>query len=102
MVAAETRQQAEAAAKAIRVSYEPLPAIADLDAALAEDAPVLHPELFPTNVCHELHMRSGDAAQGDDAVRLKCGHSFRACQCRRKVGIGCYLEEAGMLDAHLV
>lgn len=64
VVAAETRQQAEAAAKAIRVSYEPLPAIADLDAALAEDAPVLHPELFPTNVCHELHMRSGDAAQG--------------------------------------
>ncbi|HXP93286.1 MAG TPA: xanthine dehydrogenase family protein molybdopterin-binding subunit [Candidatus Binatia bacterium] len=43
-VAAETREAAEEAARAIRVVYEPLPAILDVDAALEAGAPVLHPE----------------------------------------------------------
>lgn len=48
-VAAETVEQARAACAAIRVDYEILPAAYDLDAALAEDAPVLHerPNLPP-------------------------------------------------------
>ena len=43
-VAADTREAAEAAARAIAVTYEELPAVFDLQAALADDAPVLHPE----------------------------------------------------------
>ena len=43
-VAAETRESAEAAARAIQVAYEPLPAVLDARAALLPDAPVLHPE----------------------------------------------------------
>jgi CO/xanthine dehydrogenase Mo-binding subunit len=43
-VAAETREAAEAAARAIDVTYEELPAVFDPQAALADDAPVLHPE----------------------------------------------------------
>ncbi len=43
-VAAETREAAEAAANAIDVTYEELPAVFDAAAALADDAPVLHPD----------------------------------------------------------
>jgi CO/xanthine dehydrogenase Mo-binding subunit len=43
-VAAESREIAEAAAAAIEVEYEELPAILDQDEALVEGAPILHPE----------------------------------------------------------
>lgn len=43
-VAADTREQAEAAVLAIEVAYEELPAVFDTDAALAPEAPILHPD----------------------------------------------------------
>jgi CO/xanthine dehydrogenase Mo-binding subunit len=43
-VAADTTEQAEAAALAVDVEYEELPAVFDPDAALALGAPVLHPD----------------------------------------------------------
>lgn len=43
-VAAETPEAAEAAVAAIEVAYEELPAVLDPEAALAADAPVLHPD----------------------------------------------------------
>ncbi len=43
-VAAETREAAEEAARAVVVVYEELPAVLDTAAALAPDAPVLHPD----------------------------------------------------------
>ena len=43
-IAAETRGAAQAAAQAVTVEYEQLPAVLDVTAALAPDAPVLHPE----------------------------------------------------------
>lgn len=43
-VAAETREAAEAAARAIAVEYEVLPAVLDAASALRPDAPVLHPD----------------------------------------------------------
>ncbi len=53
-VAAETRAAAYAAAEAVTVRYEPLPAVLDTVAALKPDAPVVHPDpqgyerLFPS------------------------------------------------------
>jgi CO/xanthine dehydrogenase Mo-binding subunit len=44
-VAAETREIAERAARAVAVEYEELPAVLDVERALSADAPVLHPEL---------------------------------------------------------
>ncbi len=41
-VAAQTPQIAAAAAAAIEVEYEPLPAVSDLEAALGDDAPLIH------------------------------------------------------------
>jgi CO/xanthine dehydrogenase Mo-binding subunit len=43
-VAADTREQAEAAARAVEVECEELPAALTVDAAFADGAPVLHPE----------------------------------------------------------
>lgn len=43
-VAADTRAIAEEAVRRIKVDYEELPAVLDPDAALAPDAPILHPE----------------------------------------------------------
>jgi carbon-monoxide dehydrogenase large subunit len=45
VVAAETRAQAADAAEAVVVEYDPLPAVADPDAALASNAPILFDEL---------------------------------------------------------
>lgn len=44
VVAAETRETARKALSLIRVSYEPLPAVFDLEEALAPGAPVIHDE----------------------------------------------------------
>ena len=44
VVAAETEAQGEAAVRAIRVDYEPLPGAVDLDQALAPDGPLVHTE----------------------------------------------------------
>jgi CO/xanthine dehydrogenase Mo-binding subunit len=43
-VAAETREAAEAAVALIAVDYEELPAVFDAEAAMAPDAPILHPD----------------------------------------------------------
>ena len=44
-VAAKDLETARAACKLIEVEYEPLPAVMSLDAALADDATVLHPDI---------------------------------------------------------
>lgn len=64
VVAAETRRQAEAAVKAIHVTYEPLPCVMDMESAMAQGAPVLHPDLFPDNICREVHMSNGNLDEG--------------------------------------
>jgi carbon-monoxide dehydrogenase large subunit len=64
-VVAESRAAAEAAAALVAVDYEPLPAVASLDAALADGAPQLWPEA-PGNVAAV--SRFGDAAACDAAI----------------------------------
>ncbi|GMV54573.1 MAG: carbon-monoxide dehydrogenase large subunit [Betaproteobacteria bacterium] len=44
-VAATTTTIAEEALRAIKVEYEPLPAVLDIESAMAEDAPLLHEDL---------------------------------------------------------
>lgn len=43
-IAADTLEQARAAAAAVHLEIEPLPAVVDLVAAMAPDAPLVHPE----------------------------------------------------------
>ncbi|HLI25501.1 MAG TPA: xanthine dehydrogenase family protein molybdopterin-binding subunit [Chloroflexota bacterium] len=73
VVVAESRALAADAAQLVEVDYEPLPAVADAEAALADDAPVLWPE-FGTNVCFQVRFRDGEPermfAQAAHVVRL--------------------------------
>ena len=70
-VAAVDAHVAEAALALIEVDYEPLPAVLDIAAAIAPDAPVLHEHVFtkgveprprtPSNVCSRTVIARGDA-----------------------------------------
>ena len=60
MVVAETREQALDAAEAVDVDYEPIPWVADSEAAASADAPTIWDEI-PDNVCC-------DTAFGDPAA----------------------------------
>jgi CO/xanthine dehydrogenase Mo-binding subunit len=53
-VAAKTMDQAEAAARQIVVKFEELPVVANLDAALATDAPIIHDGRAPSGFAHGL------------------------------------------------
>jgi len=65
VVVAETRAAATAGAAALDVEWEDLPAVGSIDDALADDAPLLHPENgLPTNAYHPLKIRKGDMAAG--------------------------------------
>ena len=60
IVAAETKEQALAAVDAVVVDYEPLPVLASPEAALADGAPQIHPDL--PNLCYSQPIVKGDAA----------------------------------------
>lgn len=65
-VVAETRAQAQDAAEAIEVEYEPLPAVTDVTEAAAPGAPELWPGLIPGN--ESFFFRLGDAAAVERAM----------------------------------
>lgn len=85
VVIAETEAQANDAAEAVFVDYEPLPAIVDPVAAMADDSPLVHPEgleedemavqhtsveldeeetTTPANVHDHVHFHRGDVEAG--------------------------------------
>ena len=72
VVAAGTPYAAVDGCERVAVGYEPLPALADVDAALAPDAPVLH-ETVPGNVLVRRRFSQGDvdAAFAGAAVRIR-------------------------------
>ncbi|MBI2087970.1 MAG: xanthine dehydrogenase family protein molybdopterin-binding subunit [Deltaproteobacteria bacterium] len=74
VVIAEDRYLAEDALQAIRVEYEPLPAVVDAEKAVEKDAPILHSKLG-TNIINHRDLRYGDPdaafAQADVTVSAK-------------------------------
>ncbi len=72
MVVADSRYLAEDALAEIAVEYEILPAVGDLEAALAPDAPRVHEDL-PGNVAADVHQVKGDYA----AARARATHVIR-------------------------
>ncbi|WP_419910675.1 xanthine dehydrogenase family protein molybdopterin-binding subunit [Candidatus Poriferisodalis sp.] len=65
LIVAESLPQARAAAAAIEVEWEPLPVVADLDAALAPDATLVHPyEGIGSNLYESMRTRKGDLDAG--------------------------------------
>ena len=78
-VAAPTRAEARAAWQVLEVDYEELPAVLDPLSAVAEGAPLLHPDagssagdavsigvrpLPGTNVCHRFRLVQGEVEEG--------------------------------------
>jgi carbon-monoxide dehydrogenase large subunit len=59
VVVATTRGGAQDAAELVEVDYDVLPAIADVELALEDDAPIVH-EDFGTNRCYTWQLEAGD------------------------------------------
>jgi len=74
-VAAEDLATALEAVGLIRVDYEPLPAVLNIEAALAEGAPQLHDD-FPGNLNAEVHQEFGDFDQAIRSCDLVHRHTF--------------------------
>ncbi len=71
VVYAETLAQAEAAAEKVRVEYEPLPVLTDMDEAFQNDGLKVYPEYENGNICSHDHTHKGDIEKGfamSDAV----------------------------------
>jgi CO/xanthine dehydrogenase Mo-binding subunit len=96
-VAAPSRAAAQAAAQAVTVDVEELPAVFDPLAAVAEGAPLLHPEsgdsaqdkvsigvrpLPGTNVCHRFRLVSGDVESGFGASAVVVEETFRTASAQ--------------------
>ena len=75
-VVAESRYIAEDALAQLQVRLEPLPAVTDLEAALAEDAPVIH-EHLGSNVAAHCVQRKGDWQRARAAAELIVARRFR-------------------------
>ena len=86
-VAATSLRIAEAALAAIKVDYEVLEPVLSLDAALAPNAPILHPDMkptgdeplpkAPTNVAMRREMGRGDIAKGFAEADVVVEREFR-------------------------
>jgi len=92
-VVATDRYVAEDAVREVVVDYEPLPVLADPDAALAPDAPLLNPE-WGDNVAVHFVIGSGDVdrafAEADVVVRRRLRFGRSICtpiECRGVVAV---------------
>ena len=98
-VAAETTHAAEDALAAITVAYEPLPAVADQEAAIEEGAPCLH-DAVPSNIGFRYRRTGGNIgrafAEAEVIVRRRFtnnrvtaapleGRAVRHCQLNEKI-----------------
>jgi len=67
LVAAETQEIADAAARAVRAAFEPLPGVYSPEEAMAPGAPLVHqdhPDRVGGNVYAHYKLRKGDVARG--------------------------------------
>jgi CO/xanthine dehydrogenase Mo-binding subunit len=96
-VAAPTPEGARAAARQVGVEYEELPSVLDPVTAVAEAAPLLHPEagdsaddaasigvrpLPGTNVCHRFRLISGDADAALAQAAVVVDETFRTASAQ--------------------
>ena len=97
LVLADCAKTARQAAKEVRVEYEPLPVIGDIDAALADGAYPLHPQ---GNVMGGKRIRKGDADAALAEADVVVSHTFQTQTLDHafldlEAGIARYDESAG-------
>ena len=93
-VAAVDRDTAEEALELIRVEYEELPPVFDIDSAVAKGAPVIH-ESFPNNISISRKIEYGDIANGFDKSDYVWEDVFTVHAVNHA-----YLEPCSTLDSH--
>lgn len=93
-VAASDRYRAEDAIEQIRVSYQPLPAVADAERAMEPGAPRLHEELSD-NVLLHVHFDNGKVERAFEEAEIRFSETFRHARCT-----GASMENRGVI-AHL-
>ncbi|MBV8669347.1 MAG: xanthine dehydrogenase family protein molybdopterin-binding subunit [Candidatus Eremiobacteraeota bacterium] len=101
-IAAETLEQARAAAAAVEIDYEPLPCVDNVEQALAPDAPLVHPDwetyehgasrVLRGNICGQNRISRGDV----DAA-LARAHVTVTSNFRFSAGIPGYIEPRAAL-----
>ncbi|MDG6929354.1 MAG: xanthine dehydrogenase family protein molybdopterin-binding subunit [Nitrososphaerota archaeon] len=99
LVAAETEEQAEAAAEAVRVDYEQLPFISSMEEALGPDAPNILPD---GNIARHCVIEQGDYRKALAESHLVVKNTYRTQKQKHmylepEAGMG-YLDEAGVLN----
>jgi aerobic carbon-monoxide dehydrogenase large subunit len=79
-VVATDQYRAEDALEAIQVTYEPLPAVVDAEAAMKPGAPVLHGEMGD-NIIFHTRFQNGDVAQALASADIHLTETFRHARC---------------------
>ena len=64
LVVAEERKTAFEAAKLVKVKYETIPSVTDVEAAIKNDAPKVHEENENGNILSHYHLEKGDIEKG--------------------------------------
>lgn len=100
LVAATSREAAQAGAALVRVHYEDLPAITDPGGALSPDAPLVHPRLG-TNLLAHIPLRKGDVAAAFAQADVVLTETFTTtwqehAYLQPEAGVA-YLDEQGRL-----
>src|SRR5262247_4092330 len=103
-VAAETAHAAEEALAAITVTYEKLPAVADQEVAMKEDAPRLH-DALPTNIAYRYRRTAGDTdrafAEAEVVVRRRfTNNRVTAAPLEGRVVLSDFDSRTGLLTHH--
>jgi len=73
LVIAKSLTKAQAAARKVRVTYNPLPVLSDPEQALTERAPQIHPE---GNLCSSEHILRGDVDKGMRKARVVIDRTY--------------------------
>ncbi len=76
VVAAETQEAAEAAAKRVFVRYEPLPLIETIDQSLNMERGKVHDQM-ENNICHQIHYHNGDTDEAFARCSLIVENEYR-------------------------
>ncbi|TAK88294.1 MAG: xanthine dehydrogenase family protein molybdopterin-binding subunit [Betaproteobacteria bacterium] len=75
-VVAAGRAQAEDAAAEVLIDWQPLPALTDVEAAAAPDAPVIHPQIG-SNIAYDTTLATGDSEAGFSDCAATAEAEFR-------------------------
>jgi aerobic carbon-monoxide dehydrogenase large subunit len=76
VVIAETRTLAKDAAELVEVEYEQLPAVADIEKAMADGAPIVHSD-FESNECYVWKLETDDVQAAIDAADVVVTRRYR-------------------------